>query len=137
MMQQKHHQHGYKIHQLRQSRQLLMQQKHHQHGYKIHQLRQCRQLMMQQKHHRLCMHEYMTQHQYIYSTTHSPTPLDIISYITFNLHTCIHRQYHSQLTYMYSPTISQSINIYVFTNNITINQHRSRKEIIQRIMNEN
>ena len=115
----------------------MMQQKHHQHGYKIHQLRQCRQLMMQQKHHRLCMHEYMTQHQYIYSTTHSPTPLDIISYITFNLHTCIHRQYHSQLTYMYSPTISQSINIYVFTNNITINQHRSRKEIIQRIMNEN
>jgi chromosome segregation and condensation protein ScpB len=79
-----------RYHQLRQSRQLMMQQNHHQHGYKIHQLRQCRQLMMQQKHHQPCMHEYMTQHQYIYSTAHSPT-LDIISYITFILHTCIHQ----------------------------------------------
>ena len=61
MMQQKHHQLGYKIRQLRQCRQLMMQQKYHQHGYKIHKLRQCRQLMMQQKHHQPCMHEYMTQ----------------------------------------------------------------------------
>jgi hypothetical protein len=38
---------------------------------------------------------------------------------------CIHLQYHNQLTHMYSPTISQTINIYVFTNNITINQHIS------------
>jgi len=56
-----------RYHQLRLCRQLMMQQKHHQHGYKIHQLRQCRQLMMQQKLHQPCMHEYMTQQQYIYS----------------------------------------------------------------------
>ena len=85
-----------RYHQLRLCRQLMMQQKHHQHGHKIHQLRQCCQLMMQQKHHQPCMDEYMTQQQYIYSTTHSPTPLDIISYITFNLHTCIHQLYHHQ-----------------------------------------
>ena len=85
-----------RYHQLRQYRQLMMQQTHHQPGYKIHQLRQCRQLMMQQKHHQPCMHENMTQHQNIYSITHSPTSLDIISYITYILHTCIHQQYHHQ-----------------------------------------
>jgi hypothetical protein len=31
--------------------------------------------------------------------------------------------YNHHLTYMHSPKISQSINIYVFTINITINQH--------------
>ena len=108
MMQQKHHQHGYKIHQLRQYRQLMMHSKHHQHGYKIHQLRQCRQLMMQQKHHQPCMHEYMTQHQYIYSTTHSPTPLDIYP---ISPSTCIHA---------FTNYITIKISMYGFT---THNQH--------------
>ena len=67
-------------------------------------------------HHTITIHlEYMQ----------SPT-LEIYSVtdnITINQHICIHQPYYNQTTYMYSPTISQSINIYVFTHNITINQH--------------
>jgi len=43
--------------------------------------------------------------------------------ITNIRHICSHRQYRNQSTYMYSPTILQPINIYVFTNHITTNQH--------------
>jgi len=47
------------------------------------------------------------------------TTLNIYAFtnnITINQHICIHQPYHNHSTYMYSPTISQSINIHVFTN---------------------
>jgi len=45
------------------------------------------------------------------------------SHITINQHICIHQPYQNHSTYMYSPTISLSIYIYVFKNHIIINQH--------------
>jgi len=71
------------------------------------------------------MHEHMTQHNaYVHSNNspHHHHSLSIYA-ITNTRHICSHRQYHNQSTYMYSPTILQPNNIFVFTNHITINQH--------------
>jgi len=62
----------------------------------------------------VCMNIWLNNNAYVHKqfTTSSP----------FICHICNHQQNHHHLTYMHSPTISQSINIYVFTNDITINQ---------------
>jgi hypothetical protein len=65
-------------------------------------------------HYQSCMHKPMSQQQCICSHKQFTTPISYMNSLTY---------IHSQTTYMYSSIISQSINIYVLANNITINQH--------------
>ena len=72
----------------------------------------------------VCMNIRLNNNAYVHTNNsrhhhHSFSIYAITNKITITQHICIHRQYHNQLTYMYSRTISQSINIDVFTNNIT------------------
>jgi len=75
------------------------------------------------------MHEHMTRHNAYVHTNNSPhhhhslNIYAISNKITNTRHICSHRQYHNQLPYMYSPSISQSINTYVFANIDIIQQH--------------
>ena len=83
------------------------------------------------RHHQSCMHEHMTRLNAYVHTNNSPHHHQSFSiyaftntchicnhqqHSQFNQYICIHQQHLNQSTYMHSPTTSQSINIYAFTN---------------------
>ena len=87
---------------------------------------------------RLARHPMMpTTHNNHLNWIYNPSPSVMISWtydsttmhmFTYTIHHVIsihiiYMQSSTNSTYMYSPTIEQSINIHVFTDNCTINQH--------------
>ena len=76
----------------------------------------------------VCMNIWLNKNAYVHTNNsphhHLSFSIDAITNkITNTRHIWIHREYHNQLPYMYSPSISQSINIYVFANIDIIQQH--------------